>query len=94
MLLSSSPMYQSLVYRALTDILGLFSSMMFSNVHACALGDAAGDVSATSTTISWKNSIVISLLISIGEKKWLSEKKESFCNSKHIFLSDRSYIGG
>lgn len=85
MLLSSSPMYQWLLYRALTDILGLFSSMMFSNVHACALGDAAGDVSATSTTIPLKNSIVISLLISIGEKKWLSGKKRKFLQFKTHF---------
>lgn len=33
----------------LTDILGLLSSIMFSSVHACPLGHAAGVLSVSST---------------------------------------------
>lgn len=74
---------------ALTDVLGLLSSMRFSNVHACPLGDAAGDVSAASITIFQQNSIVISWFISIGSshwKKWFSEtKKGKFLQFKTHF---------
>lgn len=86
----------------LTDILGSLSSIMFSSVYACPLGNASGVLSLSAPVpdqdpggirrLRRVSGAARQFSLKVKSKKVRQKVGERIYNSEHIFLSDRRYI--